>query len=410
MPSPLEEINWNNLSSAEVTTAIRLLMLTTAERYVIGQMNQSGLYGTAIGDLFPRYVPAVNNPDWGLPNTPLGGMSPANIKDSLDGLATWYIDKAKFDLIDGQAANNSLFVNARLIANADDPVTYHNRMFELAGIPGTDGSQYPDLQHGSPVEVKKWYDLITQCKWVDGRARRQLDWLENFSQPDNDVDLEGEYDPNTGKSFTVDEEGCENYGLGTGESPTGDLTAWNAWRTAHDNLWGTFSTSYFRSELFDSSIPIPPRPEFRPEYIYFIHARRNSGVYKVQTQAMRSRVIIDWSTHRNVIGSTGKPLNYAAVHQVFGQVSEFGSTGITWPGTHSIWKNFSIAFNEIDADTTEVICTPTFPKAIIPASLIPNNTFYKVWVTLPNAPSNAIQQWLIELWDGDGGFVFFTPP
>lgn len=350
MASPLADIDWDNLQGAEVTTSVRLLCLATQERYIIGTTDWPGGVGVGYYNEYPMYEPPLNNPKYAQPFDALANS--VQLNNMIDAMASVYRDKVRIDeyaagkVLTSAPPTSTELIYLRLSSPADDPVTYHNRLFELASIPGTDGSQYPDLSTLSGTEIKKWYDLITQFKWLErGRYKNGSGTVYESDGPGADVTLNGIFDPSERGLV-----GERNDNMSSGEDyetyPSELLTEYPTFKADHDALWGTYGTHNrnWSQKDYDVILPdsglggsqIPPRTP--PELGVIYHLKLADD--RIRVQAHIPKIIYDFSTWRATYG-IGLPQDQIQLRQVY-QLGELdASAEVAFPVQPFVEKEIS---------------------------------------------------------------------
>jgi hypothetical protein len=421
MASPLAEIDWDNLQAADVPIAMRLLMLATQERYIVGTTEWSGGEGGPYKNEYPLYDPFVNSdPKYGRPNDVFANGSNLNVM--IDAMALGYRDETRLNeyaagkVLTTTPASATEIVYLRLNSPADDPVTYANRLFENAGIPGTDGSQYPDLTSGSPLEVKKWYDIITQFKWVErGRYKNGFGNVYESDGPEADVHLNGIFDPSerglVGER-TDNMKSGEDYGTPNAIEFT--EAEYQDFKADHDGLWGAYGDHprNWSQKDFDVIPPdpglgggqIPPRspPELGLVYDFIIRDDR------VRIQAHMPQIIYDFSVWRATYG-IGLPQDLIQIRQVYSILNSDPSVDIPTPVQPFVEKQMMAPNLTVDKSGGDVwtivihndeVVLPTLPATS--AGLSADRFTYQIrfWYSFGTFFN----------FDAEDGFVYFTPP
>ena len=149
--SPLAEIDWDNLTSGgySLVTALNLLELAFAERMNVPTLTNCASTNTSLVEV-DRFPFQNNSPDYGLPTWPATWGVPINTLGGVGRLLRCYLSETKIAALLGGTTYS------QLAAVFDDAT-----MFSDLGI-----TEYPSLEIVNAVDVKIWYDIITSLKWI----------------------------------------------------------------------------------------------------------------------------------------------------------------------------------------------------------------------------------------------------
>tara|TARA_Y100000593_G_scaffold65334_1_gene120403 strand:- start:93 stop:1295 length:1203 start_codon:yes stop_codon:yes gene_type:complete len=400
MASPLADIDWNNLDSAEMTTVVKLLLKATQERYNIGRLNFNGAYFNNPGDPHQYTFPSqdstavefeLNDGD------PLQDWT-TEVEDLISGCLRFYVDTEKTD--DQIGATEAGSPDIKILSDvADAPLTYDNRLFEITGY-----TSYPDLSVYAAEEVKKWYDMISAMKVV----WRLYVSVSGVSINDNFRIWKGEFDKDFSKFFVVDEDGAEYYGgqtEGEGGEPTSNTTPYTDFKAGNDNLFDSGDFTFTEG----TDIGTPPI-WYQP---YNLHVGRLAGGnYWNWMRSARLTIVADWTDVENNLGVTGRPVDYDESIDKIRTFSEDFPTGLD-PNTGTpaaedvIYRrsieSVTVNVNEIEIEIDDQVTPGTLPTNITDLAA---DEEIRIGVDIENSARGRFY----ENWDGDGGFIYFTPP
>lgn len=410
--SPLAEIDWDNLTSAETTTAVKLLAIATQERYNIATVDKSGgmRVVSGIGTLpvsdRNKFPYKNNSPIYTLnAGDPMVDLS-IDVAYLFARMIHLYADIEKWDASDTNKEDSITLYNLSL--PADDPMTYSNRLFEVTGY-----TTYPDLSIGAPEEVKKWYDMLDACKYVVRNSGVRSNGFHN----DDYLIFDGQFDPSTEGALNVNEDGAEYFGgdptLFSG-TPIADNSVYAAFKTGNDDLFGIVPTQF--DESTDTG-DFPPSFPF--DNVYQIRAARTNDKYFSWVKSWKLTYVTDWTESIAAIGFTGKPLSYKnqckVNHTLSSNVPSFTPV-YTYPASTTAdsqryyTTNVVTRVGNIDEIAVDHLLSPiTVPTNI--GAFTSNNTFVVAEIEIEER-NNSLQfgsSQMIEDWNGEGGFDYYTP-
>lgn len=412
--SLLADIDWTNLDSAEMTTAVKVLCIAMQERFNIGAMNMDGTYSTSgtpanpsddtLKDMFPY---KTNTPRW-----PLNDGDPlidyTNNQAAQDDLvhliqnaAQHYADIEKWN----DAATNKDSGDTRFVLSgaADAPGTYDNRLLEVTGY-----TTYPDLTVMAPEEVKKLYDMVVIMRYVVRNTQATL--RSNVHRV-----FGGEFDVSQAGNFSEgdDGDGANYYNSGSSSdvTPITNTTPYSAFETGNSNLFGSSAASF--DESTDSGTYEPPffGGVDQPYYIKLVVTSGKAG-YRNLIRAFQTHFVIDWATPKTAVGFIGKPLEYKTQNNMTSLTNTFPTgfdTNFNYPATTTAvderyWETVTISttLEVVTVKRDNLLVGVTLPAA--PNSLAASD----VIEVDPRMGGNLIV-FQLEDWDGDGGFEYYTP-
>ena len=399
MPSPLADIDWTDLDSGEMTTAVFLLCKALQERYNIGRSSITGSFFNNPGEPHRYTFPstATPNPSWELNDgDPLEDWS-QEVEDLFEECIRFYIDTDKNDALIGSAYNaNWLKTYAD---DADAPLTYANRLFEKTGY-----TSYPDLSVYAPEEVKKFYDMVTTLKVTHDTYVSTIGTRIN----DNYLIFDGEFDKDQSTGFGIDETGADYYGGATrgegGEAVT-NTTPFTDFKTGNGNLFGSGTTS------FNEDTDTGTAPNWYTPYKLNVGRLSSGGNYWNWMRSARVTFVVDWTDVENNLGITGRPLDYDESIDYINTITENYPTGQdpatgTPAGEDVVYRrsieSVTTNVNKISIEVNDQITVGTMPTNITDLS---NGDIIDVEIVL----GNNIRGIFYENWDGDGGFEYYTP-
>ncbi len=412
--SLLAGIDWNNLSSAEMTNAVRILCIAMQERFNIAAMRMDGTYSTSgsvanpSDDILKNMFPyGGNNPRWPLNDgDPLVNYTGSfAAQDDLNHLilntAQNYADIERWN---DDATNKASGGNVWTLSYpADDPGTYANRLLEVTGY-----TTYPDLSVMAPEEVKKLYDMVVIMRYARRDPQSQL--RANVHRI-----FEGEFDISQAATYVVEDpegDGANYYNAGSsaGVIPT-NTAPYTAFNTGNGNLFGTPGASF--DESVDSGTFEPPfyHGVRRPYFVWLRRFNAGGDKYTNFIKAYQTQHVIDWSVPRALVGFIGLPLAYLAQNNMSSLVNAF-------PAGHDTLFDYPAATTTTDQRYWETV---TDSEALDVVTMKRDNLL--VGVTLPATPSSIASGESIEVepffgtnlisfhledWDGEGGFVYYS--
>lgn len=387
MASLLEVIDWDNLDSSELTTACKLLMSATQERFSLALMAiDEGVQNTGVSTfLYDSFDWGSNSPVYRLQDGDPLILPDQVITDMISKTAQFYADLVKIG--DEIGSTSSLGTAKKTLSDtADDPGTYPNRLLEIAGY-----EDYPDFSSTVTThEVKKWFDILAVMTHIFRRDSK------SFVDPNGNLLIQGEFDNvKIGTAFTIG--GAKEYGS---DPPVTNATTtpWNDFITGHNLLFpgGADTDDIFNPSGVSSITNDGLRYNFR--------AVNGSTNYHVWQKSFTVTIVLDYAGMKGELGFTGLPLDYQTP----------GRMNIV---SNSVESTFTAAsFREVDLEIYYVQFTESWAsdevsleiddgitKAVIP-STIPAPT--------PSVSSRVDVQFdeldVIENWNGDGGFDYYT--
>ena len=167
MASPLAEIDWDNLESANLVTAMNLLELAYSERanmpYLVGYSNL-GRRGRPDLNTFPWLN---NSPLYGKDNWPM--IWPKN--HGFGNLPT-YLSQTKIDNAIGTIVPGNGFYYRDYEQDTAQLFLDHNI------------TEWPVMDIINPTDVKKWYDIITSLKkiGVEYTLQSGVRYIESYAE------------------------------------------------------------------------------------------------------------------------------------------------------------------------------------------------------------------------------------
>jgi len=413
--SPLAQIDWTNLQSADLPLAIKLLATATQERFNIATVDRDGGMRSVvtIGTLSltdRRRFPYKTN-------TPLISMNEGDpifdftftVGDLLDKMIRLYADIEKWDTADTDSEGNA--DTYTLYGDADDPGTYDNRLFEITGY-----TSYPDLSVYAAVEVKKWYDMLVVLKYI---------FRQSGLRGDDYLIYNGVFDVEAEAFFSSNIDGAEYFVSQVNpqdnpETPIADSTVYDAFEDANVALFGTLPDQFDESTDTGTTPPEPFESESGDgSTIYNLLASRSSDEYVSWLRAWETTYVADWTDSIAAVGFTGKPLSYKnqirAVFTASSSVPSFTPV-ITYPESTTAdferyyTSNVVTRVGDIDKIAVDQKLTPiTVPTSL--SAFTGNNQEVLADITLQGS-SDTLEfsdfQFL-EDWNGEGGFEYYTP-
>jgi hypothetical protein len=415
--SLLAGIDWTNLSSAELTTAVKVLCQALQERFNIGAMRIDGTYLTSgtvanpsdntLKNMFPY---KTNSPRWPLNDgDPLVNFTDSNLaaQDDLNHLilnaAQHYADIERWnDAATNKDSDTTLFVLSA--TDTDDP-QYPTRLHEVTGY-----TTYPDLSVMAPEEIKKLYDMVVEMRYVlrnpDPTARSNVHRV-----------FKGEFDTSQSNFYVAEDnvgDGANYYNSGSASGiPIATTGPYSNFKTGNSNLFTTLSTSF--DESTDSGTHEPPfyHGIDNPYYIWHRRFTADGLKYTNFIKSFLTYYVVDWATPQTAVGFTGKPVDYKGQNLISNLVETFptgNDTNFQFPASTTAvnqryWETLTdtAVGDVVTLKRDNLLVGVTLPAT---PSTIPNNDSIKVEVTVN---SNLCVQYL-EDWDGDGGFEYYTPP
>jgi hypothetical protein len=379
-------IDWDNMTYNELVTACKLLMSATQERVTIGQMPLNQKLGSNL-DVF----------DWGN-NTPAYKLSDGDplilpnstIESMLNTIAANYVDIAKTEDFIGDSVSFIGGMVKRLNASADDP-SYPNRLLELAGY-----TSYPDFSDTVTThEVKKWYDILGIAKYV-GRTKNISTTTNTYTR----VRVDGEMDK-TNSGATNYLNWSEAYGTSPASGRTTTSTEWSNFDTAHADLFGEGDEEFW----FEEGEGVGQ--DFRRVYTY--RAEYDSTGYNCWARGLKYSMVLDYSLLHTNAGGSGLPISYKA----------YSLLDFTIDGTDTTNGFTAPTFNKTEDVIYEATLTTSTASAVVTVTETPEINEAGIPSTAPTPASTTtsrafveqyMNNFLIEDWDGDGGFEYYTPP
>jgi hypothetical protein len=399
--SLLSVIDWDNLDQAELTTACKLLMKATQERFSIGYMKIDGS-GTQNGsgaykDIFPY---GSNSPKYKLNTGDPLVIDSVELEAMLKETGRNYFDRTLWLAeLGGNSVNyNGVALYHPSSNNALDPITYSSRLLELAGH-----TSYPDFSETvTTSEVKKWFDIVTQFKYCQRiiTTASHGDEYDYYKIGEFDVELDA---PITG-SPGARKEAEKDYGTGDGLTlPSG--TEYEDFEAAFDSLPNTDNeeSEYNGTGTYDPS---------RPYYMRVYKSGGVPGVYHTTLCYYKMRHEIDYDTLQTEIGNTGMPKDLFRENKYTVVNSVYDDTDFTAP-----------TYSETEDETYEADLTEVKTGTVIKLTEeLPISSFGTVADSLSaNSTATSAKQWtesmslteqpfrFVEFWDYEGGFDYYTP-
>lgn len=392
--SPLAQIDWTDLDSADMPLAVSLLMSATQERYSIACIDidggmRSGQSITRLDkfpykDNDPDYTTNSGDPMWNITTT---------VTNLIGNMIKFYADIEKWD--DAATDLSSETTKYNLSMTADDSGTYSNRLFEVTGY-----TSYPDLSVYAPEEVKKWYDMITVCKHV----------LRNHGVVDDNYYriFKGVFDVEGTDAGTATIDGAEIYAVEVDVSSTTEYTDYKA---DQDALFGTKPTTFDESVDTGTYPPSDNADEvFRTSITR--HASPSETEYTCWTRAWQITYVIDFADMRTTVGFAGRPLSYKNQTRLetLGENFPTGEdTNFQFPasvtGIDQRYYTTNTVTQVSDKDEIEVdhlLSAVTLPTNITDLSaneVVEVNAYLRAGLT----------EYFLEFWDAEDGFDYYTP-
>ena len=394
MASTLDGMDFDNMPSIEITTAIRILAQATQERFNISTMDMAGAFvgdDIARSNIFPY---GDNTPIWSLEDEagPLADFT-GNIANLFTRMLFRYADIEKWNDADTDSENN----NSRydLSGAADAPGTYDNRLFEIIG---DITNSYPDLSVSSPAEVKKWYDMIVVCSHI----------LRPHGDGENDdyYIFEGSFDVEQAKTVAADEDGADFFGINASTyEPVGNTTPYSNFKSAQNALFGTLPDSY-NTDTDSGTYP----PDKGAPFSVRVARASGAGNYMSWTKCFQITYVADWTDSRAAVGFDGRPVSYK--HQQRAALSETFPTGedptYIYPGSTTAQNERYYTSNVVTevSDKDEIAVDHDLSAITVPTNITDLSANEQVLVFV--GFDNVLDNLFLENWDGDGGFDSFT--
>lgn len=399
MASPLADVDWTDLDSAEMTTAVKLILVGLQERANLTMVRMDGTYntlGTPSDQTVSNYFPYGNN----TPIYTLNDGDPlidfTNEVEDLIQKCMACADIEKWDDADANSEGN--LTQYRLSGVADDPGTYDNRLFEITGY-----TSYPDLSVYAPEEVKKAYDMMVEFKYII-RAHG----IDN----DDYMIFNGEFDveEDSGTLVSNDVDGADWYGISDKDNgdPVGTTAPYTDFKAGNNNLFDSGSASY--NEDTDSGT-YPPNYQY-PYRLRFTRYT-GSGNYVNWLSAFRVTYVADWTDVKAAVGNTGQPISYQNQQNMRGLVNLFPTgedTNWSWPkSTTGIAQRYYTDITlTVNGDKDEIEVDDDLSPVTLPTNITDIAAGEQVRITADYA--NTFRNLFLEYWNADGGFEYFTPP
>lgn len=397
--STLADIDWTDLDSAEMTTAIKVLLIACQERHNIAFMDFAGDFFGPIPT--PNVFPfADNDPIYTLfdgdPFVNPSGEVEALLSKSL----IHYLDVDKLDdyvgTTDTDTGVNSVKLQTYNDA-ADAPGTYDNRLFEKTGY-----TSWPDLSVCAPEEVKKLYDMVTTLKVV---IRPYVNVGPGTPINDNEFIFDGEFDPAQSTGFVVDETGADYYGgntRGEGGNAVGTATPYTDFKTGNSNLFASGSTNWQTGDT-------GTEPDYNDPY-KFNMGRLGGGNYWAWQRSARWTYSVDWTDIINNLGITGRPIDYDSSIDKIETLTEDYPTGhdtaITTPAAVNVIYHRDVTISTV-SNVDELEVDDQLGNATLPTNITDIAAGEEIDVLISIAIDGRRR--FYENWDGEGGFDSYTP-
>lgn len=399
--SLLSVIDWDNLDKAELTTACKLLMSATQERFSIGDLkidaSGSQQASSPYNDIFPY---GSNTPKYRLDSGDPLIIDSAELETMLKEAARNYFDRTLWLAeLGGTAVDmNSVALYHPTNNNAVDSVTYSSRLLELAGH-----TDYPDFSETvTTSEVKKWYDIITQMKYCHRImvATSRGDEYECYKVGEFDVELNAPVTGDPGARGPAE----KDYGTGDGLTlPTG--TEYSNFKTAFDSLPN--------EDNEDSEYnPVGTYSPNSPYYMRVYKSGSIPGIYHCTLCYYSLRHEIDYASIHSDLGISGMPKDLFR-HNLYSITSSvYDDATFTAP-----------TYSENENETYESDLTETKVGTVLELEEpLPISSFGAVATSIAaNTTAGTAKQWkedvtiteqpyrFIEFWDYEGGFDYYTP-
>ena len=394
MASTLDGMDFDNMPSIEITTAIRLLAQATQERFNIASMTMAGVF---IGDdvnksnVFPF---GSNTPVWSLEDE-AGPL--ADFSDNIDALFTRmlfrFAEIEKWN--DADTNKETTTTRYNLSDAADAPGTYDNRLFELIG---DTTNSYPDLSVSAPEEVKKWYDMINLCAYI---IRQHGDGFND----DYDI-FNGSFDVEQAKFFSADEDGANFFGIDeTTYELVSNTTPYSNFKTEQNALFGTLPDTYDTSTGSGTFPPDPAVP-----FDIRVARESGSGDYVSWTRCVQITYVADWTDSRAAVGFNGRPVSYKHQHRasIFEDFPTGEDPNYIFPASTTATNQRYYTTNVVTevSDKDEIAVDHDLSAVTVPTNITDIAANEEVRVTV-GLDANFRNHFL-EFWNGDGGFDSFT--
>ena len=413
--SLLDVVDWDNLEGVDIPIAVSVLAQATQERFNIGTVDRDGGMSNTPGvnpsitlrDKFPYKsntpIYTVNEGD------PLIDFTD-EVEELLREMIPLYADIEKWDDADTDSSTDTTLFN--LGNDADAPGTYDNRLFEVTGY-----TSWPDLSVYAIEEVKKWYDMIVELKYIVRQSG-----LRN----DDYVIYNGVFDVEADAFGTANQDGAEYFSnpqlvpVDTG-IPIADTSVYDLFEPANVALFGTLPSQFDESTDTGTFPPLPFQGGSGiGSTVYDVRASRSvSTTYVSWIRAWETTYVTDWTDSVAAIGFIGKPLSYknqiAARFSASSSVPSFTPV-ITYPESTTAdlqryyTSNVVTRVGEIDTIAVDQKLTPiTVPTTL--AAFTSNNQEVENNIVLFGSSNTLLFSdfQFLEDWDGDGGFEYYTP-
>jgi hypothetical protein len=400
--SLLDGIDFDDPNSWEIATVVKVLCIATQERFNIGAVRTNGTFltsGSPSNSDKSKYFPYKSNT--GL-SYELAAGDPIpdfteEVEDLLSGCAGLYADIEKWNDADTNSDTGTTIF--RLSGAADAPGTYDNRLLEVTGY-----TTYPDLSVYAPEEIKKWYDMLVEFKYVV----RSTAFTQLFNS--GYKIFNGVFDVGTAPFYSTDQiaegDNAKYFGIDETSSTLEDpatTTPYSDMKTANSNLFGT-TTETFNEDTEGTKYTDSLYP-------YVIRLRRDSGGdYISYLKAFVETQVIDWEDMRDTVGFVGKPVSYKTQESV--TISENFPTGedtnMTYPySTTADNERFycDVTVTEASTEITEIEIDLDLGTATMPTNLTDISSSEDVTVLVTHQRIGN----LLEDWDAEGGFDYYTP-
>lgn len=345
MPSPLEQIDWDNLAGENVALAYKLVQGLYAERVNIA--NLRGNSSTIASNITDKYPFASNSPSFGKVDWPVtwGGAEGA----TMFRVPLNYVNETKLAAAIGTTGDTG---NGFRIL---DMIWTEAEVFAEHGI-----SDWPDMTIPVAANIKIWYDILTSFKRIVRMYATDTGIVGNSALGDA-----------TGILMS---DGTEEHYGGAGEPPMSQLpTDWGAlWAGPTTVAGGAFPSKslVIEFEYFDTTETAEVRS--------FIQA------YEIDNQDFVDS------------GFSGSPLSTEA----------YGSFNYDGDTPFDDWASAIYDQDEILQMNDPVI---TDLGGNVDSYSIPHDVPAQPPTTEDIDGDVISQMAIVEDWDGDGGFEYYTP-
>jgi hypothetical protein len=416
--SPLAQIDWTNLGSADLPLAVNLLAVATQERFNIATVRRSGGIRAGFNAGDRNHFPYKSNgpSDWTLNSgDPLGDFTD-QVETLLSDMIKLFADVEKWDdAATDQETTDTVYV---LSGAADDSGTYANRLFEVTGY-----TSYPDLSVYAAEEVKKWYDMISECTTIVRKSG-----LDN----DDYFIYDGVFDVEADALYNANIDGAEYFTAQANpkdfpRTELPDNSVYAAFDTANTALFGTAPDRF--DESTDTGTTPPDRTGGPRFYEMQASVAKSPDPYEYTSwlRAWTVSYVADWEDSMSAIGFTGKPLSYANQLRIIHGTSLSNCSFIpviTYPASTTANSQRYYTSNVVtrSGDKDIIAVDPKLSPVTVPATAA---ALSDAWDTSNNQGISLghvigvdesfgdlgfSDTQFLELWNGEGGFDYYTVP